>query len=253
MTTARDPAGQGPAPRCRPAAAARPPGDSRTCTPTGRRSPSPRSLPRARCTARSSTGTPTCTLPSSRPLPTPPPTVPASTAISHRSVLAENANLHEQNRRLAQQVTDLEDRLSELLGQQAFDRSGLGAPRQHRRRPGRARRPAPSRPGPPANAGRTRRGTRRGPRGQPQADEPGQPLRRLNRHHHWLSHVLAASAIWSQFGCYDRPTCSRGCSRWVTLCVTAGSQAGVRLHAVKSLPGGRNIRLIEPEGAAVVP
>jgi cell division protein FtsB len=53
---------------------------------------------------------------------------PASTAISHRSVLAENANLHEQNRRLAQQVSDLEDRLSELLGEQAFDRSGLGAP-----------------------------------------------------------------------------------------------------------------------------
>jgi len=53
---------------------------------------------------------------------------PASTAISHRSVLAENANLHQQNRRLAQQVSDLEDRLSELLGQQAFDRSGLGAP-----------------------------------------------------------------------------------------------------------------------------
>jgi chromosome segregation ATPase len=53
---------------------------------------------------------------------------PASTAISHRSALAENANLHEQNRRLARQVTDLEDRLSELLGQQAFDRSGLGAP-----------------------------------------------------------------------------------------------------------------------------
>ncbi len=41
---------------------------------------------------------------------------------------AENANLHQQNRRLAQQVTDLEDRLSELLGQQAFDRSGLSAP-----------------------------------------------------------------------------------------------------------------------------
>ncbi len=53
---------------------------------------------------------------------------PASTAISHRSVLAENANLHEQNRRLAQQISDLEDRLSELLGQQAFGRSGLGAP-----------------------------------------------------------------------------------------------------------------------------
>ena len=53
---------------------------------------------------------------------------PASTAISHRSVLAENANLHEQSRRLAQQIADLEDRLSELLGEQAFDRSGLGAP-----------------------------------------------------------------------------------------------------------------------------
>jgi hypothetical protein len=53
---------------------------------------------------------------------------PASTTISHRSVLAENANLHEQNRRLAQLISDLEDRLSELLGQQAFDRSGLGAP-----------------------------------------------------------------------------------------------------------------------------
>lgn len=53
---------------------------------------------------------------------------PASTAISHRSVLAENANLHEQNRRLARQISDLETRLSELLGQHAFDRSGLGAP-----------------------------------------------------------------------------------------------------------------------------
>lgn len=53
---------------------------------------------------------------------------PASMAISHRSVLAENANLHSQNRRLAQHIRDLEDRLSELLGQQAFERSGLGAP-----------------------------------------------------------------------------------------------------------------------------
>lgn len=53
---------------------------------------------------------------------------PASTAISHRSVLAENANLHAQNRRQAQHIRDLEDRLSDLLGQQAFDRSGLGAP-----------------------------------------------------------------------------------------------------------------------------
>lgn len=53
---------------------------------------------------------------------------PAATAISHRSALAENANLHQQNRRLAQHVHDLEHRLSELLGQQAHDRTGLGAP-----------------------------------------------------------------------------------------------------------------------------
>jgi hypothetical protein len=53
---------------------------------------------------------------------------PAATTISHRSVLAENANLHQHNRRLGQHISDLEDRLSELLGQQAFDRSGLGAP-----------------------------------------------------------------------------------------------------------------------------
>jgi hypothetical protein len=53
---------------------------------------------------------------------------PTSTAISHRSALAENANLHAQNQRLAQHIRDLEDRLSETLGQQAFERSGLGAP-----------------------------------------------------------------------------------------------------------------------------
>ncbi|HEX2299742.1 MAG TPA: DUF6262 family protein [Pseudonocardiaceae bacterium] len=51
-----------------------------------------------------------------------------ATTISHRSVLAENANLHETNRRLSQHIRDLEDRLSELHGQQAFERSGLGAP-----------------------------------------------------------------------------------------------------------------------------
>ncbi len=53
---------------------------------------------------------------------------PTSTTISHRSVLTENANLHALNHRLAQRIRDLEDRLSEMLGQQAFERSGLGAP-----------------------------------------------------------------------------------------------------------------------------
>jgi hypothetical protein len=53
---------------------------------------------------------------------------PASMTISHRSVLTENANLHALNRRLAERIRDLEDRLSEMLGQHAFERSGLGAP-----------------------------------------------------------------------------------------------------------------------------
>ena len=57
----------------------------------------------------------------------PPGDVP-SAGVSRRSLLADNANLRVQNRRLAQQLGALEDRLAELLGEQAFQRSGLGAP-----------------------------------------------------------------------------------------------------------------------------
>lgn len=46
--------------------------------------------------------------------------------ISHRSVLTENANFHALIHHLAQRIRDLEYRLSEMLGQQAFERSGLG-------------------------------------------------------------------------------------------------------------------------------
>jgi Family of unknown function (DUF6262) len=53
---------------------------------------------------------------------------PAATTISNRSVLTENENLHALNHRLSQRIRDLEERLSEVLGQQAFERSGLGAP-----------------------------------------------------------------------------------------------------------------------------
>jgi chromosome segregation ATPase len=52
----------------------------------------------------------------------------ASTTTSRASLLADNANLRERNRRLTQHVRDLEDRLGEILGTQAFERSGLGAP-----------------------------------------------------------------------------------------------------------------------------
>jgi chromosome segregation ATPase len=52
----------------------------------------------------------------------------ASTTVSRTSLLADDANLRDRNRRLSQHVRDLEDRLGEILGAQAFERSGLGAP-----------------------------------------------------------------------------------------------------------------------------
>jgi hypothetical protein len=50
------------------------------------------------------------------------------TAISHASLLAGVANQRERNLRLARQITKLETRLSELLGEQVFRAGGLGAP-----------------------------------------------------------------------------------------------------------------------------
>ena len=54
---------------------------------------------------------------------------PAGTGtISRRSLLADNANLRERNRRLEHHARSLEERLSELLGTQISQRTGLGAP-----------------------------------------------------------------------------------------------------------------------------
>lgn len=47
---------------------------------------------------------------------------------STASLRADNANLAERNRRLQQHIHLLEERLSTLLGEQAHQRSGLGAP-----------------------------------------------------------------------------------------------------------------------------
>ena len=64
-------------------------------------------------------------------------------AVSRRSLLADNANLRERSRRLEQHARSLEDRLSELLGTQISQRTGLGPPPDVAalKRPG---------PGPPA-------------------------------------------------------------------------------------------------------
>jgi Family of unknown function (DUF6262) len=48
--------------------------------------------------------------------------------VSRRSLLADNANLRERNLRLEQHARGLEQRLSELLGTQISQRTGLGAP-----------------------------------------------------------------------------------------------------------------------------
>ena len=50
----------------------------------------------------------------------------ATTTVSRRSLLADNANLHEHAHRLQRRINDLEARLSELLGAHAADCIGLG-------------------------------------------------------------------------------------------------------------------------------
>jgi chromosome segregation ATPase len=51
---------------------------------------------------------------------------PASTAASKQSLLADLANLREQNQRFRRQNTDLTARLSEVLGEELFRASGIG-------------------------------------------------------------------------------------------------------------------------------
>lgn len=63
---------------------------------------------------------------------TPPAGLPSSNAsVSRRSLQAENLNLRETNQRLRQHISDLEERLSELLGEQVATRSGLGTATSH--------------------------------------------------------------------------------------------------------------------------
>src|SRR5437899_1611370 len=52
----------------------------------------------------------------------------ATMTASRRSLLADNANLHEHARRLQRRINELEARLSELLGAHAADCIGLGPP-----------------------------------------------------------------------------------------------------------------------------
>ena len=49
----------------------------------------------------------------------------ASTRTSHRSLLADLANLHAHNERLRHQNTKLSERLSEVFGEQVFHNAGI--------------------------------------------------------------------------------------------------------------------------------
>ncbi|MFP1627746.1 DUF6262 family protein [Streptomyces sp. 5K101] len=57
-----------------------------------------------------------------------PPGTTTGNQVSRQSLLADVANLTARNRRLSAHVTRLERRLSEALGQAAWEASGLGAP-----------------------------------------------------------------------------------------------------------------------------
>lgn len=60
------------------------------------------------------------------------PSAAATTAATTRhSLEADNLNLRATLRRQTQHIADLEARLSELLGEHAYTRTGLGAPRNH--------------------------------------------------------------------------------------------------------------------------
>ena len=58
----------------------------------------------------------------------PPDQAAAASLVSRASLQTDLVNAHERNRRLAARVRQLETRLSEALGEQAWRESGLGAP-----------------------------------------------------------------------------------------------------------------------------
>ncbi|HMD95069.1 MAG TPA: hypothetical protein VKG80_20755 [Trebonia sp.] len=82
-----------------------------------------------RWTALFSTGTATCSARSTpSKLPRPPPSGTAGPAVTCASLQADLLAAHERSARLDARIRQLENRLSEALGEQAWRESGLGAP-----------------------------------------------------------------------------------------------------------------------------
>ena len=82
----------------------------------------------AASTARSSTATATCSSRSTRSKPPRPSGTAAGPAVTRASLQADLLAAHERAARLNARVRQLEKRLSEALGEQAWRESGLGAP-----------------------------------------------------------------------------------------------------------------------------
>ena len=83
---------------------------------------------RPESTARSSTGTATCSGSSTPWKHSRPDTAGTGPAVSRASLQADLLAARERAARLAARVRQLEGRLSQMLGQQAWHESGLGAP-----------------------------------------------------------------------------------------------------------------------------
>lgn len=60
-----------------------------------------------------------------------PSTAAVATTTTRQSLEADNMNMRATVRRQTQHIADLESRFSELLGEQAYSRTGLGAPHDH--------------------------------------------------------------------------------------------------------------------------
>ena len=60
-----------------------------------------------------------------------PPATGTASSATRQSLEADNLNLRAIVRRQTQHIADVEARLSKILGEQAYSRTGLGAPRNH--------------------------------------------------------------------------------------------------------------------------
>jgi hypothetical protein len=122
-------------------------------------------------------------------------------------------------------ISDLEDRLSELLPQPGLRTQRPGRPSQPGRRPRRTRDPAANRIRSQGGTERTRRGTRRSPRDQPPADqrtEPDVDLLTVWRRRAGRGAIRVGAAQWCESGHFQPRAPSQSVTR-LEMAMRAGS------------------------------